>query len=469
MALVRYPQRQWPRGPLNALHQAARDGSIERTVALLSSGSIDVDRGNPQGDTPLMFAAMNDFLPIARLLLNKRANVSITNDEGFTALHMAAQEGHLAFAKLLVDAGADLEAASPEGITPLHNAASEGHSEMVSALIKAGAKINSRFFDGATPLFCAVRYGCLGATRVLLRAKADPLLTTTDNIGEPHVPLDMAAQGGHSEVVRELIHQLDIEGCGGATGGVEALKLAARNQHIGIMAMLMDAGVVDTSAALHTAAKYGCTEAVKFLLQQREDKSEVGVAPYVNARGSSGVTALALAVVFAGFASARVARLLVDAGADTTSAVPLLLAPGADTTSGVRIATDAQGRAVFHDTPLALTTFFLHTKKSGVGKDAAEEQLQSLRATRRLLLRVEAVRAVSWLWPSDPPSVVPAAAEGARGGSTAFGQLATMLPISRRRARRPRVFLGALCRLVMGVVLVCAVMALAVFVERTRV
>lgn len=44
-----------PRGPEYELHYAARDGSIERTRALLSRGSIDIDERDPTGWTPLKY------------------------------------------------------------------------------------------------------------------------------------------------------------------------------------------------------------------------------------------------------------------------------------------------------------------------------------------------------------------------------------------------------------------------------
>lgn len=86
-----------------------------------------------------------------------------------------------------------------------------------------------------------------------------------------------------------------IGGC--ASGGVNALGLAARRQHVEVMALLTGAGVVDTEGqALITAARHCREEAVKFFLQQREGKGSLGRA-YVNVRElSSGKTALVSAI-----------------------------------------------------------------------------------------------------------------------------------------------------------------------------
>lgn len=79
-------------------------------MALLSAGSFNIDQGNPRGVTPLMYAAQEGHSRVARILLDRGANVSIAKDGGFSAVHVSAQNGHLAVTLDLVEAGADLEA-----------------------------------------------------------------------------------------------------------------------------------------------------------------------------------------------------------------------------------------------------------------------------------------------------------------------------------------------------------------------
>lgn len=126
---------------------------------------------------------------------------------------------------------------------------------MTAALIEAGADVNGRAGDERSPLHVAASKGHSDVVKELLRAKANPLLTATTLLGiSSVVPLDIAAIDGHSKVVRELISQVGIEGCSGGSGGVDALGAAATSRHLGIMSMLMDAGVVDSGAALCAAA-----------------------------------------------------------------------------------------------------------------------------------------------------------------------------------------------------------------------
>ena len=408
---------------MNELHRAVGSGSLQRVLALLSTKSIDIDqRTLEEGFTPLMIAAFCGHFRIVRILLDEGANVSIKGENGLTALHRSAQEGHLAVTKLLVQACPDLEAMnSPDGIyraTPLHLAAESGHVGVMGELIEAGANPNCRATSGATPLYLAAFRGHVDAVKVLLRAKANPLLPTIDpSSGHKYLPLDAAAEEGRSDVVGELIQQVGIEGCVGSSAGRDALRLAARSQHVGIMATLMRAGVVDVgSEALIFAAACGRAVSTKFLLQQ-QPRDTRGEGAYVNARSMwgdmDGLTPLVCGITAA---SPTVVRLLIDAGADT--AAPVI-------------------------TPLDMTTACLDSKTAPGGDPATEEQLHSLKRIHRLLQRVDAVHAVSWLWASNVSPITPAAAEGDIVTSTPVTLVSSIL---RRRSQRPRVLLAALFR-----------------------
>lgn len=132
------------------------------------------------------------------------------------------------------------------------------------------------------------------------------------------------------------------------------------------------------------------------------------------------------------YCSPRMVRLLVDAGADVASAFSV----------------NRAGRVFFNDTAVALAMYQLR-KKMVNGEPATKQQLERLEAIRCLLLRVDAVYAVSWLWTSsDDRDLRSARAEGEVVGSTSVpsAQLTSMLPIMRRRAGRRGVLLSALFR-----------------------
>lgn len=428
------PRKQWPRGRLNGLHDAADIGSIERTVSILSSGSIDIDHTDPNGWTPLIFASVKGNKGVVRALLDKGANVSIAGDDGLTALLASVQYGHLAVTKMLIDevrrlGGGDLEAAvTSDGFTPLHMAADTGDWEAVRALTEAGANPDSRALKGTTPLHVAASTGHVKAVSELLRAKANPLTSTVLPWGDACIPLDAAVTFGHLEVVRMLIQHHGIKGCGGASAGVYALRMATHNKQVQVVAILMDAGVIDTGVALATAATNGTEASVKLLLQKHKGgHSDKGA--YVNSRHFfDKQTPLECCVEAYLPCSPRIARFLVDAGADA----------GADTTSAFR-ARHYAGRKTLCYTLLDFTTSGLR-EKTIRGENVTEEQLHSLRGIHRLLLQVEAVHAVSWLWPSDTPSTMHAM-EGTAKVPVVSRPLALMFPTLRRRTESRRLVL----------------------------
>lgn len=373
-------------------------------------------RGRKDQLFSLIDAAEVGIPTIVRTLLDQGDPVSLTNGAGFTALHAAAHHSHVAVTRMLVEAGSELEAKTLEGDTPLHLATSTGQTDVMDALIEAGASVDSRNPGGATPLYVAAMEGHLGAAKTLLRAKANPLLTWSNSTGVTFVPLDVAVQTGRSAVVRELLRQLGIRGCGGPSAGLDALRQAAVYGKVDMIVMLMDAGVVDAAGLnLIEAIKSGQEAAVGCLLQQQKERHPGCQASYVNnARDGAGFTALLCS--FSGSADGklcnpRITRRLVDAGANTSSAV--------------RVRFDI------------IRTFVTLTPQEYMSEMSAttDEHLHRLDAIRRLLVQAGAIHAVSWLWPGDAPFLA-RPTNSTNATKKLPSPLAAMLPVLRRRARR---------------------------------
>ncbi|CAB1120375.1 unnamed protein product [Ectocarpus sp. CCAP 1310/34] len=129
----------------------------------------------------------------------------------------------------------------------------------------------------------------------------------------------MAVQYGHAGVVRELLRENGIRGCAGVTGGVPALRGAAKEQHVGVMAMLADAGVADAGGqALVIMAEFGREASVKFLIGLQEKRRETARVSYV----SDTLDPCGRTPVLSGIGvsperscSPRIIRMLIDAGA----------------------------------------------------------------------------------------------------------------------------------------------------------
>lgn len=405
-------------GGCTALIMSAIHGH-DRVAKLLIDSGAEVDASDSNGVTSVYSAALKGHPKVVKVLIEAGADVNIPASDGCMPLHPSSKDGHLAVVKLLVEAGARLGAKSSEGGTAMHMAADQGHCGVVEVLLRGGANPDCRMPRGQTALFEAAFAGHVDIVKVLLRAKASPALPVSRPDGGTGVALDVAAQDGHSGVVSELL-RLGIAACGGTSRGEGALRLAAQNQHLVVMAMLTDAGVVDTGSALSHATDGGQEASVKFLLQQEWATA----GEYVNYRNKYGLTPLLLSVWSA---SPRIARLLLDAGANETLTCR-----------------DYSRGGKHFETPLAAAIRDL-ANKTHRGQRATEEQLHRLGAIRRLLVRVEAVRAISWLWASDT-SCTPPASEEAGGGQPAEASTALRVPVLWRRRRVRHSFAPPLIR-----------------------
>lgn len=121
--------------------------ALDRIKLLISSG-LDVNAINLEdltnkphrgGDdqSPLMYAAASGKVDIAKLLLDKGADVNLKDKKGKTALSFAKDGG---VAQLLIRAGADTNAKDRYGNTSLNEAIINGRSDVVAAILSSSSK-----------------------------------------------------------------------------------------------------------------------------------------------------------------------------------------------------------------------------------------------------------------------------------------------------------------------------------------
>ena len=103
---------------------------------------------DPNGRSPLDYAAGFGNTLMIKLLLEGGARVDYRDKFGSTALHWAAESGKIGAIELLVAAKAPVDAQNREGITPLMLAASTDKTAAVAALLKAGADPKKQDFTG---------------------------------------------------------------------------------------------------------------------------------------------------------------------------------------------------------------------------------------------------------------------------------------------------------------------------------
>jgi ankyrin repeat protein len=154
-------------------------------------------------DTRLADAAMRGDKDAIRSLLKQKVDVNVPQGDGATALHWAAFQDDLEMAQLLLAAGADVKAATREGtITPLFMACTNGSAAMVERLLKAGADANSTKSNGTTALMTAAASGSADAVKVLLDHGAD---LKAKESAHGQTALMFAAALNRAEVIKVLM------------------------------------------------------------------------------------------------------------------------------------------------------------------------------------------------------------------------------------------------------------------------
>lgn len=145
-----------------------------RTVQALLQRGFDPNTRDPKGQHGLFLALREPSLKVARTLIEwPKTDVEARSAEDESPLMMAALKGQLELARLLIDRGADV---NKPGWAPLHYAATHGHLALMQLLLDEHAYIDAESPNGSTPLMMAAHYGTPQAVQLLLDAGADPLL-----------------------------------------------------------------------------------------------------------------------------------------------------------------------------------------------------------------------------------------------------------------------------------------------------
>src|SRR5580698_1076078 len=162
------------------LSEAAMRGDRAAVVSLLKQG-VDVDGAQGDGSTALHWAAFNDDLETAKILIAAGANVKVTTREGgITPLFMASTNGDAAIIGALLKAGAEAGSKKANGTTALMLASASGSTDAVKVLLDHGAGVNAKeSVHGQTALMFAAALNRDQVVRLLLANGADPNVATS--------------------------------------------------------------------------------------------------------------------------------------------------------------------------------------------------------------------------------------------------------------------------------------------------
>ena len=119
----------------NGILSIIRENRLFRDVIELSGQTFFLDIEAESGDTPLIFAAMNNDVPLLEALITAGSLLDYQNRFGHTALSWASICGHSDIVRELLHRGADIFHRSKEGRTALHYACLYAKSAVVSRLL----------------------------------------------------------------------------------------------------------------------------------------------------------------------------------------------------------------------------------------------------------------------------------------------------------------------------------------------
>jgi uncharacterized protein len=137
------------------IFEAAASGRVERVRELVKQQPELIHAYSPDGWTALHlnFGDLN----VVKLLLDNGADINAVSKNKIkaTPLQGSVVMKNLELAKLLIDRGANVSPHGEEGTTPLHESAGSGQLDFVKLLLEHGADVNARDDAGKTPLTIA--------------------------------------------------------------------------------------------------------------------------------------------------------------------------------------------------------------------------------------------------------------------------------------------------------------------------
>ncbi|KAL7045286.1 hypothetical protein ACKWTF_002184 [Chironomus riparius] len=323
----------------SALHLAAERGYLQVCDALLNNKAF-INSKSRVGRTALHLAAMNGFSHLVKFLIrDHNAVIDILTLRKQTPLHLAAGNGQLEVCKLLLELGASIDATDDLGQKPIHVAAQNNFSEVAKLFLEQHPQlVMATSKDGNTCAHIAAMQGSVKVIEELMKFDRTGVINVRNKLTDS-TPLQLAAEGGHAEVVKALVR------AGASTtdenkSGFTAVHLAAKNGHGPVLEVMRTSGSLRSSSKklgltpLHIAAYYGQADTVRELLvtvpATVKSESPTGQSLVPELGTESGLTPLHLAS-YSG--NENVVRLLlnsagvqVDAGTSENGYNPLHLA-----------------------------------------------------------------------------------------------------------------------------------------------
>lgn len=272
------------------LFTASEYGGLESVQAILEASTDTINKADEDGVTPLDRVASKGFEDLAKLLIEKGADIECRDNKGYTPLLTASVCGHLPIVELLLDANADATVKNNDGKTCLIRAGRFGFTEVVRRLLEVDAvreTINTTDNQGATALDISCTYGRTDVVALLLDAGANRLIADENG----WTPILTSTKWRYPDIV-ELLLQRNIEASGTnakellsqrreQSEGFTALHYACYFGHLRMAKLLLwhGADVNETDGegrtVLHNASRQGYKEIATLVSKELKDVSAV--------------------------------------------------------------------------------------------------------------------------------------------------------------------------------------------------
>lgn len=255
----------------SALHLAAEHGYLQVCDALLTNKAF-INSKSRVGRTALHLAAMNGYSHLVKFLIRDHAAViDILTLRKQTPLHLAAASGQIEVCKLLLELGANIDATDDLGQKPIHVAAQNNYSEVAKLFLQQHPSlVMATSKDGNTCAHIAAMQGSVKVVEELMKFDRQGVISARNKLTDS-TPLQLAAEGGHADVVKVLVRA-------GASctdenkSGMTAVHLAAQNGHGPVLEVMRSSNSLRVSSKklgltpLHIAGYYGQADTVRELL-----------------------------------------------------------------------------------------------------------------------------------------------------------------------------------------------------------
>jgi ankyrin repeat protein len=149
------------RGAEVSFGEACAVGDLRKVRTMLDRDPALLEQRSEDGYPPLGLAIFFRHPDVAKFLIERGADVNAAaqNKQRVAPVHAACAVQDYATLELLLARGADPNARQEMDYTPFHDAAGRGNIEIAKLLLTHGARTNLRAADGQTPADLAEKHG----------------------------------------------------------------------------------------------------------------------------------------------------------------------------------------------------------------------------------------------------------------------------------------------------------------------